>query len=111
MARGRGTATVERVRENMAKARGRVAAAPARTNESGVPRYDEESVRRVWKLIKDNRIEVVDLKFNDLPGLWQHFSIPVAELGESAKEAVWVDGIGVFGGPPRRGAGKKKKRR
>ena len=97
MARGRGTATVERVRDNMAKARGRAAAAPPRASEAGIPQYSEDAVRRVWKIIKENRIEVVDLKFNDLPGLWQHFSIPTAEVSENPKEGIWVDGIGFDG--------------
>ena len=34
----------------------------------------------VLEFIKQNNIEIVDLKFNDLPGLWQHFSMPVSEL-------------------------------
>ena len=57
----------------------------------------EEDVKRVWKLIRDKKITVVDLKFNDLPGLWQHFSIPIAEIAETAKEGIWVDGIGFDG--------------
>jgi len=27
------------------------------------------------KFAKDNKIEIVDLKFCDVPGLWQHFSV------------------------------------
>ena len=57
----------------------------------------DEGVKRVWKLIKEQNIKVVDLKFNDLPGLWQHFSIPVEELAEKAGEGIWVDGIGFDG--------------
>ena len=57
----------------------------------------EESVKKVWQLIKQHNISVVDLKFNDLPGLWQHFSIPVEEVAQSAKEGIWVDGIGFDG--------------
>jgi glutamine synthetase len=57
----------------------------------------EEQVKKIWSLIADNNVTVVDLKFNDLPGLWQHFSIPVEELAQSAKEGVWVDGIGFDG--------------
>ena len=37
----------------------------------------EETVKRVWQVVKQHNIKVVDLKFNDLPGLWQHFSIPI----------------------------------
>ena len=37
---------------------------------------DQGAIEGVSKLIKKNGIEIVDFKFNDLPGLWQHFSIP-----------------------------------
>jgi glutamine synthetase len=47
----------------------------------------------VQKLIKDNGIQVVDLKFTDLPGTWQHFTIPVAELDG----AIWEEGTGFDG--------------
>ncbi|MBI3315648.1 MAG: type I glutamate--ammonia ligase [Candidatus Omnitrophica bacterium] len=57
----------------------------------------EESVRKVWKLIKDNNIKVVDLKFNDLPGLWQHFTIPIQELEQDHRKGVWADGTGFDG--------------
>ena len=57
----------------------------------------EEGVRRVWKLIKENNIKIVDLKFNDLPGLWQHFSIPIGELHEDYRKGIWADGIGFDG--------------
>jgi glutamine synthetase len=36
----------------------------------------------VARFIKEKNAQVVDLKFNDLPGLWQHFSMPVSELTE-----------------------------
>jgi len=42
---------------------------------------------------KNNGIRVVDLRFMDLPGLWQHFSITIDELDES----VFTDGIGFDG--------------
>lgn len=53
----------------------------------------------VMKYIKDNKIEIVDLKFNDLPGLWQHFSIPASELTEidDPTKSIWVEGIGFDG--------------
>ena len=37
-------------------------------------------LKNVADLIKKNNIQVVDLKFNDLPGLWQHFSIPADDV-------------------------------
>ncbi|AKG53378.1 glutamine synthetase type I [Dehalogenimonas sp. WBC-2] len=42
---------------------------------------------------KEKGIQIVDFKFNDLPGLWQHFSIPVTELGDD----IWSEGIGFDG--------------
>jgi glutamine synthetase len=47
----------------------------------------------VKKLIADNGIKIIDLKFNDLPGIWQHFSIPVEEL----EHGIWEDGVGFDG--------------
>jgi glutamine synthetase len=52
--------------------------------------------KNVGKLIKDNGVEIVDLKFNDLPGLWQHFSIPSTEY-EDLGEDFWNDGLGFDG--------------
>ena len=67
-------------------------------NNSGVNfSATDEGVKRVWKLIKDNNIQIVDLKFNDLPGLWQHFSIPISELDTNPNKGIWVDGIGFDG--------------
>ncbi|MCH8290588.1 type I glutamate--ammonia ligase [Candidatus Poribacteria bacterium] len=42
---------------------------------------------------KEKGIRIVDVKFTDLPGMWQHFSIPVSELDEGAFE----DGLGFDG--------------
>ena len=51
------------------------------------------AVKDVLDLAKKNKVEIVDLKFIDMPGLWQHFSIPAAELTEELFE----DGIGFDG--------------
>ena len=59
----------------------------------------DKDVQNVAKLIKENNIQVVDLKFCDLPGLWQHFSIPASELTEfeDIATSIWEDGIGFDG--------------
>src|SRR5271157_4441801 len=59
----------------------------------------QKDLQNVAKIIKDNKIEIVDLKFNDLPGLWQHFSIPATELTEidDPVTSIWVEGIGFDG--------------
>ena len=51
------------------------------------------AVKDVLDLAKKNKVEIVDLKFIDMPGLWKHFSIPAAELTEELFE----DGIGFDG--------------
>ena len=59
----------------------------------------EEAAQRVSKMIQDNNIQIIDLKFNDLPGLWQHFSITPREMTEldDIQTSIWVDGIGFDG--------------
>jgi glutamine synthetase len=53
----------------------------------------------ILRFVKENNIKIVDLKFNDLPGLWQHFSIPASELTDidDPTRGIWVDGIGFDG--------------
>ena len=45
------------------------------------------------KTIKDNKVEMIDLRFTDIPGLWQHFSVPPRALDRDAID----DGIGFDG--------------
>jgi len=52
-----------------------------------------EEVRRVLDLVRDRKLQVVDVKFCDLPGTWQHFSIPASALDEG----VFHDGLGFDG--------------
>ncbi len=61
--------------------------------------FDEKAARDVLNLVKEKNIQIIDLKFNDLPGLWQHFSIPASELLEmdDIVRSIWVDGIGFDG--------------
>ena len=49
----------------------------------------------VAKLISDKKIQIIDLRFTDLPGLWQHFSIMPREMVES--NSIWEEGIGFDG--------------
>jgi len=52
----------------------------------------------VIKLIKDDEIQVIDLKFVDLPGLWQHFSVSAHEFADDAfTEGVGFDGSSIRG--------------
>jgi len=49
--------------------------------------------KEVLDMAKENGAKVVDLRFMDFPGLWQHFSVPMRELEESSFE----DGFGFDG--------------
>ena len=47
----------------------------------------------VIKLAETKGVKIVDFRFIDLPGTWQHFSMPVTEFDES----VFTDGLGFDG--------------
>ena len=51
------------------------------------------SPKDVLAQAKELGVKIVDFKFVDLPGLWQHFSIPVEELNEG----LFTEGIGFDG--------------
>ena len=52
----------------------------------------------VLALIEREKVEVVDLRFMDFPGLWQHFSVPVGEIDESVfEEGLGFDGSSIRG--------------
>ena len=51
------------------------------------------SPKQVLDMAKENGVKMVDLRFMDFPGLWQHFSVPISELEESSFE----DGFGFDG--------------
>jgi glutamine synthetase len=56
------------------------------------------SVKDVLEMAKEKGARIVDLRFVDLPGLWQHFSIPVAELTpELFEEGIGFDGSSIRG--------------
>jgi glutamine synthetase len=52
-----------------------------------------KSASDIVKLAKELGAKIVDLRFIDLPGMWQHFSIPVEELNED----LFAEGIGFDG--------------
>src|SRR5512134_795065 len=55
-------------------------------------------VKAVVDLIRQRNVQVVDVKFCDLPGTWQHFSIPAATLTEEmVKEGLGFDGSSIRG--------------
>src|ERR1700692_973478 len=57
------------------------------------------SASEVIDLLQKHNIQIVDLKFTDLPGLWQHFSITLPEVHPdlfSAGMAVDASPIALF---------------
>ncbi|MGH9068386.1 MAG: glutamine synthetase beta-grasp domain-containing protein, partial [Acidimicrobiales bacterium] len=58
----------------------------------------ERSVAEVLRLVADESVEIVDLRFCDLPGLTQHFSVPAGQLTEAAfEEGFGFDGSSIRG--------------
>jgi glutamine synthetase len=51
------------------------------------------SPKEVIEYARAQKLQIVDLKFVDLLGTWQHFSIPITEL----EETLFTDGIGFDG--------------
>src|SRR5512138_3265496 len=52
----------------------------------------------VFKLIRDNGVKMIDFKFMDFPGQWQHFTVPVTQLTESSfHEGFGFDGSSIRG--------------
>ncbi len=49
--------------------------------------------KEVMVMAKEKGAKMVDLRFLDFPGVWQHFTVPVSELEES----VFEDGFGFDG--------------
>jgi glutamine synthetase len=49
--------------------------------------------KQVLDMAQENGAKVVDLRFMDFPGLWQHLTVPISELTESSFE----DGFGFDG--------------
>jgi len=52
----------------------------------------------VLELIEREEVKVVDLRFMDFPGIWQHFSIPASELDlDTFTEGLGFDGSSIRG--------------
>ncbi len=52
-----------------------------------------QHAKDVEKLAKDANVQIIDLRFVDLPGVWQHFSLPARELSDD----MFTDGLGFDG--------------
>ena len=55
----------------------------------------------VLAMAKEKGVKIVDLRFMDFPGVWQHFSVPLRELEESSfEEGFGFDGSSIRGWQP-----------
>ncbi len=56
---------------------------------------------QVLAMAKENGVKVVDLRFMDFPGMWQHFTVPIGELtAESFEDGFGFDGSSIRGWQP-----------
>ena len=54
--------------------------------------------KELLKFVNDEGIKIIDLRFVDLPGLWQHFSISSKEVSEEMfEEGLGFDGSSIRG--------------
>ena len=53
--------------------------------------------REVINLCRERGIQIIDLKFTDVPGIFQHLSIPVNRLTGEVFEEVFQEGVGFDG--------------
>jgi len=57
--------------------------------------------KQVLAMAKENGVRVVDIRFMDFPGVWQHFSVPLSELEESSfDDGYGFDGSSIRGWQP-----------
>src|SRR5439155_124249 len=65
---------------------------------TAAPPAPKTSPKDVLARAKKEGVQIVDLRFVDLPGTWQHFSIPVEELSEGLFEGgIGFDGSSIRG--------------
>ena len=52
----------------------------------------------VLKAVKDKNVQMIDLRFTDLPGVWQHFSVPPSAVNaDTLSEGIGFDGSSIRG--------------
>jgi glutamine synthetase len=65
------------------------------------PRRQGMTPAEVLKMAKAKDVKMVDIRFMDFPGMWQHFSVPVKELDEgSFEDGFGFDGSSIRGWQP-----------
>src|SRR5262245_6263227 len=56
------------------------------------------TAKEVLEFARQQGLKIVDFKFVDLPGTWQHFSATIGELGEDTfSEGIGFDGSSIRG--------------
>jgi glutamine synthetase len=59
---------------------------------------DCRTAEDVLDSVKEKDVRMIDLRFTDLPGTWQHFSVPPSALGKDAlSDGIGFDGSSVRG--------------
>jgi glutamine synthetase len=69
--------------------------APKMTQEPFLKREEthDSKLCHGLKTVKDQNVQMIDLRFTDLPGVWQHFSVPPSAVGADAlNEGIGFDG-------------------
>ena len=57
--------------------------------------------KEVVQFAQENGAVMVDFKFMDFVGIWQHFTVPISEFGEDTfDEGVGFDGSSIRGWAP-----------
>ena len=51
------------------------------------------SLEKLNKIVKDKKVQFLDIKFSDLPGHWHHITVPISSLNKK----LFTNGVGVDG--------------
>lgn len=64
-----------------------------------VRKVDIKQIEKTERLIKEKGIKIIDLRFSDLLGMWQHISLSTEHFlnYKSLQNSIWVDGNGFDG--------------
>lgn len=65
------------------------------------PSHSAEAIAKVFEIIKENAVEMVDLRFTDPRGKWHHTTQYVTTIEEDTfREGFMFDGSSIAGGKP-----------
>src|SRR6202051_3269461 len=101
-----GAAAARKVERGPKSVPGRLGADEWKCDLQGVPfGYRSEAMvpncattEDLLRAIKDEKVQMIDLRFTDLPGAWQHFSVPPSAANANAlDEGIGFDGSSIRG--------------